>query len=81
LSANSGKDFVPLRSIILYLPTELVAMVAETLCDDDLYNLTYVCHRLASIICPIFLSKLGLKQTHHMLSLKGESFKFLPMWR
>jgi hypothetical protein len=68
---------------IFYLPIELIAMMAEHLCDKDLYNLTRISHRMASIACPIYSDrkKLGFLSRTNTVSVHGEAFKALDVWR
>ena len=79
LHSRAVNDFI-WRQTIVHLPPELISVIAELLCDKDLYGLTRVCHRLASVTCPIFLARQGLRQCPQSLSLREQAFRFLPMW-
>jgi hypothetical protein len=72
----------PLRNIF-YLPTELIAMMAGHLCDRDIYNLTRVSHRMASIACPLYSARKKLTFSSHTntVSVRGEAYKALDVWR
>ena len=67
---------------IFHLPTELFAMVASYISDKDLYNLTRVSYRMASIACPLYFAKKRLLFSLHAstLELHGEGFKALDIW-
>ena len=57
--------------------------MASHLGDEDLYTLTYVSHRIASIVFPIYFARKELLLSSHTnsLSLCGEGFKALDVWR
>ena len=67
---------------IFYLPIELIALVAEHLCDKDLYNLTRISHLMVSIACPIYSNrkKLGFLLHMNTVSVHSEAFKALDIW-
>ena len=73
-----NKKFITL----FYLPTELIAMMAGHLCDNDLYTLTRVSHRIACIAFLIYFvrKELILSSLTNTLSLCGEGFKALDVW-
>ena len=56
-------------------------MVAGHLHDKDLYILTHVSHRLASIACPLYLARKSLtfSSFNHSASLDGEAYKALDV--
>ena len=57
--------------------------MASHLGDEDLYTLTCVSHRIASIVFPIYFARKELLLSSHTnsLSLCGEGFKALDVWR
>ena len=73
-----NKKFITL----FYLPMELITMMAGHLCDNDLYTLTCVSHRIACIAFPIYFvgKELILSSLTNTLSLCGEGFKALDVW-
>ena len=58
-------------------------MIAGSLCDGDLYNLTRVSRYMAAIGCPKYLCRKGINLSSRRFSLtvRGEGFKALCMWR
>ena len=58
-------------------------MIAGSLCDGDLYNLTRVSRYMAAIGCPKYLHRKGidLSSRRFSLTVRGEGFKALRMWR
>jgi hypothetical protein len=56
-------------------------MVAELLDDRDLHNLTCVSRRMADITCTTFLVRQGFTSNSWSLSLDGDTFGALPVWR
>lgn len=58
-------------------------MVATYLCDYDLYSLTCVSHRMASIACPIYFVRKGLLVSPYNkdLSLRRDGFNAFAVWR
>ena|ERR1700691_177797 len=71
-----------LRSIF-YLPIELIALIAGHLCNNDLYNLTRISHCMVSITCPIYSTckQLVFLSRTNTVSIRGEAFKALDVWR
>jgi hypothetical protein len=57
-------------------------MIAESLCDGDLYNLTRVSRYMAAIGCPKYLRSKGitLSPSRFSLTVCNEGFKVLPIW-
>jgi hypothetical protein len=65
------------------LPTELIVLIAEYLCDKDLRTLTRVSCHLRAIGCPRYLRRKGLSRTagRQSLTVRAGGFKALGMWR
>lgn len=55
-------------------------MVATPLSDQDLYNLTQVCHHMANIICPLFLARRDFRLDLNSHTLRDRAFRALPIW-
>jgi hypothetical protein len=77
-------DFVPaviaVASPIFSLPVEIFVMVAVLMSDQDLYNLTLMCHRMADIMCPLFLARRDFSLRPNGHTIRGRAFAALPVW-
>jgi hypothetical protein len=73
-----------LQSGILLLPTETI----ENICflvdkPNDLQSLTHVSRFFASIACPVYATRLGIRVTDasRFVQIQGNSFRALAAWR
>jgi hypothetical protein len=55
-------------------------MVATLLSDQDLHNLTQVCHRMANVVCPIFLARRDFSLGPNSHTVRDRAFQALPIW-
>lgn len=65
---------------IFILPTELIVIIAKFASDEDLYALTCVSRRMASITCSILVARQGLVVDHVSVCVEGNAFNALPVW-
>ena len=51
--------------------------------DEDLCNLLLIKHVLATIVLPIYATRIGIRKdaTYHTITLKGESYQALCAWK
>ncbi|KAH7904680.1 hypothetical protein BJ138DRAFT_1119184 [Hygrophoropsis aurantiaca] len=70
-------------TFIFNLPTEMIMAITACLSGRDLLHASQVCHRLASIAGPMFMTECGLvlpPDENKLLVLRGRAYDALMVW-
>jgi hypothetical protein len=73
-----------LQSCILVLSAETIENICILVDEpDDLRSLTHVSCLFASIACPVYVARLGIRVTNtsRFVQIQGNSFRALAAWR
>ena len=80
---NTQDNAFNYEDVIFKLPTKMIHNVCTLAEDEDLHSLLLIKHALATIVLPIYATRLGIWKdaTYCTITLKGKSYRDLGTWK